>query len=39
MRIGRIEVTQVNPRSAQGRVLEQTAALAPGSKVQEEVTP
>jgi Tfp pilus assembly protein PilF len=38
-RIGRIEVTQVNPRSAQGRVLEQTAALAPGSKVQEEMTP
>jgi hypothetical protein len=39
MRIGRIEVTQVNPRSARGRVLEQTASLAPGSKVQEEVAP
>jgi tetratricopeptide (TPR) repeat protein len=37
--VGRIEVTQVQARSAQGRILEQTAALAPGSKAEEVVEP
>lgn len=38
-RVGRIEVMQVNARSAQGRVLEHSEALMPDSKVQEVVAP
>ena len=34
--VGRIEVTHVDARAAQARVLEQTEAFAPGNKVQEE---
>jgi hypothetical protein len=37
--VGRIEVTHVDARAAQGRILEQTRAFAPGSKVQEVQQP
>jgi hypothetical protein len=37
--VGRIEVTHVDARTAQGRILEQTRAFAPESKVQEVPQP
>jgi hypothetical protein len=37
--VGRIEVTQVQARSAQGRILESSGTVAAGQKVQEVVQP
>jgi hypothetical protein len=37
--VGRLEVTHVEARAAQGRIVDQTGVFAPGSKVQEVQQP